>query len=217
MAYLLHSIPRFIHMLLYVTNGWLPVWGKSQHVRPLSIVSFKCKHVLYITNCTFSNNTGRSQVSHHNFSRHILILSTIFYCDNLFHYISDNNMTGIYSNFGTNARFIGRNVIQNNRNTEGAGIILATCMPTLKLMVNCFCTTTLLINMVEQFLYGTTISCLHHLTIIKCIPCCTLHFLTILAQFSDFLRKQSRERRKWYVWSYTNGLWIMYGSYVSNM
>ena len=38
--------------------------------------------------------------------------------------IADNKMTGI-TLIETRSEFIGRNVIQNNRNTEGAGIILS--------------------------------------------------------------------------------------------
>ena len=68
-----------------------------------------------ITNCTFSNNTGGHSVITAGPGRiYIVVKSSI---------ISDNNMTGITLD-STNLKFIGRNVIQNNRNTEGAGIIL---------------------------------------------------------------------------------------------
>ena len=68
-----------------------------------------------ITNCTFSNNTGGHSViiagiGHIN----IVVKSSI---------ISDNHMTGIILD-SAHLKFIGRNVIQNNKNTEGAGIIL---------------------------------------------------------------------------------------------
>ena len=69
------------------------------------------------TNCTFSNNTGRLSVIaiYHS---HLRSYTNFINCT-----ISDNNMTGI-TLFETGASFIGRNVIQNNRNTEGAGITL---------------------------------------------------------------------------------------------
>ena len=70
-----------------------------------------------ITNCTFSNNTGGQSVivfdSSNGYSA-ALITNSI---------ISDNNMTGIIIKKGI-LSFIGRNVIQNNRDTEGAGIEL---------------------------------------------------------------------------------------------
>ena len=69
-----------------------------------------------ITNCTFSNNSGSDSV--------ILIfpnnIDSTFITSSI---IADNNMTGI-TLIETGVRFIGRNVIQNNRNTEGAGIKL---------------------------------------------------------------------------------------------
>ena len=69
-----------------------------------------------ITNCTFSNNSGSDSVISIFPSNidHTLITSSI---------ITDNNMTGI-TLIDTGVRFIGRNVIQNNRHTEGAGIKL---------------------------------------------------------------------------------------------
>ena len=71
-----------------------------------------------ITNCTFSNNSGSVSsvisIFPNNIDRTFITSSTI----------ADNNMTGI-TLIDTGARFIGRNVIQNNRNTEGAGIKLA--------------------------------------------------------------------------------------------
>ena len=69
-----------------------------------------------IINCTFSNNSGSDSV--------ILIfpsnIDRTFITSSI---IADNNMTGI-TLIDTGARFIGRNVIQNNRNTHGAGIKL---------------------------------------------------------------------------------------------
>ena len=71
--------------------------------------------LMIITNCTFSNNTGgRSVITNWVGTSNIVVNSSI---------ISDNNMTGITLDSAI-LKFIGRNVIQNNRNTEGAGIIL---------------------------------------------------------------------------------------------
>ena len=83
------------------------------------VLSLYHTDVNVFTNCTFSNNTGglsaiaiyQSQTKSYN--------NSFINCT-----ISDNNMTGI-TLFETLAYFIGRNVIQNNRNTEGAGITLA--------------------------------------------------------------------------------------------
>ena len=71
-----------------------------------------------ITNCKFSNNTsagnGRSVVTLQLTGFNDIIHSCI---------ISDNAMTGI-TLIETSGTFSGRNVIQNNRNTDGAGITL---------------------------------------------------------------------------------------------
>ena len=70
-----------------------------------------------ITNCTFSNNTGGQSV---------ITIDSINDPDTIIlanSSISDNTMTGIGIVKGTIV-FKGRNVIQNNRNTEGAGIAL---------------------------------------------------------------------------------------------
>ena len=71
-----------------------------------------------ITNCIFFNNTsdvnGRSVIT----LEHTGFRDVIHSCT-----ISDNNMTGI-TLILTSAKFSGHNVIQNNRNTEGAGITL---------------------------------------------------------------------------------------------
>ena len=74
-----------------------------------------------ITNSIFSNNTsdanGGSVITLHNIG--ITIIPIVHSCN-----ISENNnMTGI-TLIDTNAVFSGYNVIQNNRNTEGAGITL---------------------------------------------------------------------------------------------
>ena len=71
------------------------------------------------TSCTFSNNTGGESV----ITMHQLQLqsqnNSFINCT-----ISDNNMTGI-TLLETVVHFSGRNVIQNNRKAEGAGITLA--------------------------------------------------------------------------------------------
>ena len=74
---------------------------------------------VWITNCAFSNNTGSQSVIVINFGGHEGICSTITNST-----ISDNNMTGITFVDNGVIYFRGRNVIQNNSNTEGAGIIL---------------------------------------------------------------------------------------------
>ena len=69
-----------------------------------------------ITNCTFSKNTnGLSVIEVLNGSYNITIKSSI---------ISDNNMTGL-TIFASSVIFSGRNVIQNNRYSHGAGIMLS--------------------------------------------------------------------------------------------
>ena len=84
----------------------------------------------FINNCTFSNNSGNQSVIMVDTSDDIFSLcpwtsfgdgcSSISNC-----LISDNNMTGIAVLRSTDRLFfIGRNVIQNNRNTQGAGIVL---------------------------------------------------------------------------------------------
>ena len=71
-----------------------------------------------ITNCAFSNNTGGHSVITISRSVHSHVENTITNSS-----ISDNNMTGITLS-ATVVRFIGHNVIQNNINTNGAGITL---------------------------------------------------------------------------------------------
>ena len=72
-----------------------------------------------IKNCKFSNNTGGLSVIK-MLCNGINQCSTVIYSS----IIADNKMTGI-TLIETRSEFIGRNVIQNNRNTEGAGIILS--------------------------------------------------------------------------------------------
>ena len=71
-----------------------------------------------ITNCTFSNNTGDYSViviNNDNKYYHVISITDST--------ISHNNMTGItISNNKQLVHFYGNNVIQNNRDTEGAGI-----------------------------------------------------------------------------------------------
>ena len=109
----LRSFPRFNNTcMLHMVDSQF----EGSHNMYKSIIHLNQARTA-ITNCTFSNNTGTGSVIsifQTHFDRTFITSSTI----------SDNSMTGIYL-FGTNARFIGRNVIQNNRNTEGAGIKLA--------------------------------------------------------------------------------------------
>ena len=71
-----------------------------------------------IMNCIFSNNTS---------GRSVITIQLTGISDAVIHscIISDNNMTGI-TLIEAAATFSGRNVIQNNTNTEGAGITLLT-------------------------------------------------------------------------------------------
>ena len=80
------------------------------------IVYLVAQSLNIITDCTFSNNTGSSSVITVEGTGlgYVVVISSI---------ISDNNMTGIILG-SANLKFIGYNVIQNNKNTEGAGIIL---------------------------------------------------------------------------------------------
>ena len=74
----------------------------------------------FITNCRFSNNMGKLSVI-------ILDCNSARTCGTITNTsISENNMSGVTIFDGSSVRFIGRNVIQSNRNTEGAGITLAT-------------------------------------------------------------------------------------------
>ena len=74
-----------------------------------------------IINCIFSNNTSDDD------DRSVVTIQLTGFSDAVIHscIISDNNMTGI-TLIEAVAKFSGRNVIQNNRNTEGAGITLLT-------------------------------------------------------------------------------------------
>ena len=86
--------------------------------------------IFLINNCTFTNNSGNQSVIRihqrydiilrclwKNFSTHCSIISNCL--------ISDNNMTGMYILKSYHGLFfIGRNVITNKKNTQGAGIVL---------------------------------------------------------------------------------------------
>ena len=87
-----------------------------------------------INNCTFSNNSGSQSVimihknddsfggCQWNIYSQVVFESCSIISNCL---ISDNNMTGIAILKNTQGLFFqGRNVIQNNRNTQGAGIVL---------------------------------------------------------------------------------------------
>ena len=71
-----------------------------------------------IRNCTFSKNTGGDSVITISQSSVSKVESTFTNCS-----ITDNNMTGL-TLIAIGAKFVGQNVIQNNRNTKGAGITL---------------------------------------------------------------------------------------------
>ena len=81
-----------------------------------NVIRVQLTHIA-IKNCTFSNNTGTGSV--------LAIFLTVFNRTSIdSSTISNNNMTGIYI-LQTMVRFIGRNVIQNNKHTSGAGVKLA--------------------------------------------------------------------------------------------
>ena len=71
-----------------------------------------------ISNCIFSNNT--SDDNDHSVVTVLQAGRTLFHSCT----ISDNNMTGITLISAAIVNFSGHNVIQNNRNTQGAGITL---------------------------------------------------------------------------------------------
>ena len=86
--------------------------------------------VYLISNCTFSKNSGNQSVImiHQSDDINLECLSKNIstYCGIIRNcLISDNNMTGIVILKSTKGLiFKGHNVIQNNRNTQGAGIVL---------------------------------------------------------------------------------------------
>ena len=98
---------------------------KSQSVGAIFYLSVL---IAYITNCTFSNNTGNHSVIAIDIK---IDLPTLFVIRSSS--ISDNNMTGITIVGSGEVYFVRRNVIQNNRNTEGAGI---TFQNTVQIMVD---------------------------------------------------------------------------------
>ena len=84
-----------------------------------------------INNCTFSNNSGNQSVImiHKSDDFNLICLTEnkiISNCGEIRNcLISENNMTGIVVLKSTTGFFFsGRNVIQDNRNTQGAGIVL---------------------------------------------------------------------------------------------
>ena len=91
----------------------------ERSINVLSVLYLFQTVVNIFTSCTFSNNTGGESVITISQSKCTHSYNSFINCT-----ISDNSMTGI-TLFETVAYFTGRNVIQNNRNTEGAGIILA--------------------------------------------------------------------------------------------
>ena len=101
-----------------------------------------------ITNSIFSNNTsdanGGSVITLHN------IMVTIYPIVHSCNISENNNMTGI-TLIDTSAVFSGYNVIKITE-TQRELVSHFTAQTTFMFKVSCFCTTTLLINMVEQFL-----------------------------------------------------------------
>ena len=81
-----------------------------------SVILLKSNQNWFLINdSSFSNNTGgRSVITLHNVFLTVINSS-----------ISDNSMTGITA-IESRIKFQGRNVIQNNRYTEGAGIMLSS-------------------------------------------------------------------------------------------
>ena len=106
----------------YIQNRCKLYMNNCQFVRSNNVPS-----VLYLyhtglnvfTSCTFSNNTGGQSVIAIYQSQGQFYKNTFINCT-----IADNNMTGI-TLLETAVHFSGRNVIQNNRKAEGAGITLA--------------------------------------------------------------------------------------------
>ena len=86
---------------------------KLQDSHDMSYVLLVEAKTVYISESIFSNNTGGLSV--------ITVYRSVLFLLNSF--ISNNNMTGI-TLIETSAKFDKRNVIQNNRNTEGAGITM---------------------------------------------------------------------------------------------
>ena len=82
----------------------------------VSVILSVLEATTHINNCIFSNNTGGNSVIA------FVCKGSVSSFENCV--ISNNNMTGI-TLIASIAEFAGRNVIQNNRNTEGAGITLS--------------------------------------------------------------------------------------------
>ena len=113
---------HFIGILLFSTNSFVKTMMQMDSCQfigstGVSFIVYLYQVMATIRNSIFSNNTSGSSV---------IILRQNGYKDyNFIHSctISDNNMTGI-TLIEANEKFSGHNVIQNNRNTEGAGITL---------------------------------------------------------------------------------------------
>ena len=102
------------------TYSWIHM-DSCQFIGSTGVPSIVCLSQLdetVISNCIFSNNTSddndRSVVTVLQAGRTLFHSCTI----------SDNNMTGITLISAAIVNFSGHNVIQNNRNTQGAGITL---------------------------------------------------------------------------------------------
>ena len=110
---------HFIGFLLFGTNNYIHTIIQMNNCQfignsGVSFIVYLYQVHVDIINCIFSNNTNGSSV--------IMLRQNGFEGTNNIHSctISDNNMTGI-TLIETSATFSGHNVIQNNRNTEGAG------------------------------------------------------------------------------------------------
>ena len=87
-----------------------------------AILYFYLSRDTFITNCTFSNNTGGQSVIVFDINTDDEHFSATITNSSIF----DNNMTGITIMNSGLVWFKGHNVIQNNKNTEGAGITLSS-------------------------------------------------------------------------------------------
>ena len=112
---------RYVGFILIVRNTYLYNSIQMDGCRFIGSTGVPSVISLYqvqakIMNCIFSNNTiGRSVITIQQTGTSNAVVHSCI--------ISDNNMTGI-TLIEAVAKFSGRNVIKNNRNTEGAGITL---------------------------------------------------------------------------------------------
>ena len=94
-------------------NSWLTLDNcQFENCNNVPSILYLKPSITSIINCTFSNNTAGDSV--------ITIGNDVTITNSS---ISNNSMTGI-TIIASGVKFVGQNVIQNNRNTEGAGIVL---------------------------------------------------------------------------------------------